>query len=437
MKVIQGFVSIQNHISNIKGEVSEFFELSPFALTFSKNRTEYQSPDAAGKVLHVFAAKDYATDTDFILTTQQVNNVLLAVETVMAYSSAQGLNFNSGRFISYVMAYSDSFMRSFSHGVVRNQLYPEWISWVDTEGIEHRIWLASSAFESQYANYEITFIPPFDDVGDFFGNYATAATRLENRTLSDFMSDIQDAKENIPESCVRSLTVKFYNKNTLSHPVPQYTNVDLGFLIYGAAGDNIDNLKDAVANYLLTTTTHTAEEWEEILPEIFKRTEFIFYPCWHKISIENSTPQASLYSSVYNLNEVFDHVRGLAEATWTDNELLRLTEVIPFDYKALVSAVVPGTTNDIGTRSIAALFSDYLPLSTQELDFNRASIRTRNWVLLVVGMMQFAESATEFSTVLSPYRRVKRNGKIYLSFLYENINYLVYIKNNGDAHVPD
>lgn len=431
MKTIQGFVSNQGFINNNRGQVNEFFEISPLALTYSKNRTEYRSAAHSDAVLYVFAAKDHALDADYLLTTTDVNNILTAVETVQAYCSSQALNFNSGRFIAYVLAYSSDFMLSFSHGALRASQLPEWISWVTQDGDEVRVWLCSEAFESQYANYDITVVPPVATLDDFFGNYATISTLLKARSLSQFMSDVQDAKASIPESYARSLTTKFYNKNTLSQPVPQYTEVNWGVLIYGAAGDNIDNIKDAIASYLLANSTHTEEEWQQILPDIFKRTEFVFYPRWDKISIENSTIASALYSSIYNPAEMLSFVRPLISTEWTDNDIASKLEVLPFDYKALTCAVMPGQTNAVENQSLSVLFKDYLPLSTQELDFNRSSIRTRNWVVAIVNMLAFAETATEFSTVLSPFRRVKRNGKIYLSFLYEDINYLVYARSNG------
>lgn len=431
MKTIQGFVSNQGYINNTRGQVSEFYEISPLALTYSKNRNEYRNTIMPDAVLHVFAAKDHTNDIDYILSTNDVSNILRAVQSSQEYCSGQALNFNSGRFIAYMLAYSADFMVSFNHGTFRSGKAPEWISWVTTGGDEIRIWLCSVAFESQYANYDITVVPPLSDLDDFFGNYATISTMLKARTLGQFMTDVQDAKGNIPESYARSLTSKFYNKNTLTQPTPQYTEVDWGVLIYGAAGDNIDNIKDAIATYLLENSSHTDEEWQEILPDIFKRTEFVIYPRWDKLSIENSTIASALYSSIYNPVEMLDFVKGKVTDDRPENDIASRLEVIPFDYKAITCAVLPGLTNATDKQSIGALFKDYLPLSTMELDFNRSSIHTRDWVVAIVAMLALAEAATEFSTVQSPFRRVKRSGKVYLSFLYGEINYLVYARSNG------
>lgn len=58
------------------------------------------------------------------------------------------------------------------------------------------------------------------------------------------------------------------------------------------------------------------------------------------------------------------------------------------------------------------------------------SENTRNWVLNMQKLLKAAETATQYSTVVNPMRRVKRNGMIYLSLYYNNINFLVAAASN-------
>lgn len=434
MKVIQGFVTSSSKISNLPGQVSDFMEISPMALTYSKNRAEYLSTsEIPRKTLHVFFTKDSITGTSFVLSEDKAERVFTAIKHVEDYFASQALNFSSSRFTAYVLAYCADFMQSFKHGNIFNSILPEWVSWVenDADATEVRIWLRNEAFESQFANYEITVIPPVQDLNDFFGQYASFSSVLKARTIHDFIEDVQVAKGEYPETYVRSLTMKFHNRNTAGTAAAQTTDFTWGFLIYGSAGDNIDTIKDALAEYLLSNTAHTEEEWKVILPEVFERTEFLLYPRWDLISVENSTSLSSLYRSAINLSEMTSYMLAHMVPDWTPAAAQSLIEVLPFDYKAITAGVLPGISNNETTKSLAELFPDYLPLSTSELDFNRMSIKTRNWVVLVVNAIVVAETASEYSSIQAPYRRVKRNDEIFVSFLYENINYLIRAAVNG------
>ena len=77
------------------------------------------------------------------------------------------------------------------------------------------------------------------------------------------------------------------------------------------------------------------------------------------------------------------------------------------------------------------LFKDYIPVSTSSLDFNRMSIYTRDWVLMMVGLIKIAETATEFTSIANPMRRVYRDGILYITRMYDSVNYMVAARSNG------
>ena len=203
-----------------------------------------------------------------------------------------------------------------------------------------------------------------------------------------------------------------------------------GVLVYGENGDNIDSIKDAIVQYLLANSTKTEEQWKEIFPEIFQRTEFVFYPRWDHIAIRNTTELSSVYSSIYSPSEMLTHVLENSPNEITPTFVANNLFVMPFDYKSITCGVICGATNTIDRDSLLEIVPDYIPVNTSSLDFNRMSEKTREWVIKMVELLKVAETATEYSTIRNPIRRVFRNGKLFVCFVYDNVNFLVSAKKN-------
>jgi hypothetical protein len=431
MKIINGFVTKSAFISNEPGVVSPFFELSPSALTFSKHRGEYQHPLHAGATLHTFVSKDAGTGEQFTLDSEQVKLCLDITTAVVGYMSSIVGQVLRSHFMSFMVAGFHEKIIAFNYGEIltNGDRLPDWISWMQEgeEPYEVRLWLSNASFETQYSGYEIVIVPPIDNLNLFFGNYADMATQLNNISYSIMNDRMQEKTEGYPPTVRRLMTFRYLNRSNPS----QGTDAHWGFLIYGPAGDNVDSLKDALIDYLLKNSTRAESQWMEIFPKIFERTEFMMFPRWDKLAILNLNPLASTYSSIYKPTEMIDYVIRNAPVDYDEVFVKDNVSVIPFDYKAITCAVIPGDTNGDAVDELTDIFNDYIPVSTMDLDFNRMTIRTRDWAVLMVEAIKTSETATEFSTVLNPFRRVKRGNQIFISFLYDNVNYLVSVRANN------
>ena len=201
-------------------------------------------------------------------------------------------------------------------------------------------------------------------------------------------------------------------------------------IVYGETGDNADSIQDALIHYVLANSAHTQAQWETIFPDLFKRNEFLFYPRWDKIAIANLTTSAALYSSAVDPVEMLAFAKTVwstTPASWIEANLT----VLPFDYKGITLLALNGTTNKVGKQKLMSLYPDYLPVSTNSLDFNRMAIATRNWILMMVGLLKEAETADEYSTLEAPMYKLKRNNRLYIARAYEGANYLVACASNG------
>lgn len=430
MRLVHGFVTKSDYISNEPGVVSKAFELSPFGLTYSKTRGEYQSSTYPGDILHTFKTVDLSTQIPFELTDSEVREVLSIVASMVTYVNSNYQPYDPADFVSTMMAEHVSDIANFAHGEFISSdptSVPEWMSWdsLKSQGLTIKIWLVNDSFESQYSNYEIVTVAPFDSVDRFFETYNGVVTALAEISTPKLLERIQVAKEGNPETYTRVLSFDYVNQNNPN----QKTSVTFGVLIYGLAGDHIDSIKDAIVEHLLSNSTRDQPHWERIFPDLFKRTEFLIYPRWDLIAVPNLTELSALYSSIIDPMEALQFAKrqwNHLSPAWVENNL----HILPVDYKAVSLLTLAGETNVEGKKDLKKLFPDYLPMGTSTLDFNRMTPKTREWVLKIVELLIAAEKATEHSSVPTKLRRVYRNEVLYISAMYDDVNYLIAAKSN-------
>jgi hypothetical protein len=344
---------------------------------------------------------------------------------VLAYLQAATYPYNQEDFRNTVTARMAGAIRNFEFGVFETggvMVLPEWISWKSESvpDLTYKVWLEAQAFEDQYTDYEIVVVPPIDDMNRFFAVYGLVAEELREMSAVKVLEKTQIYKAGLPDSVTRILQTTLVNTNNPEQTTPVYW----GVAIYGKAGDHIDSIKDAVIDFVLNNSSRTQTEWEVTMPDLFQRTEFLIQPRWDLLSIRNLSIGAALYSSILQPREALEYAKGV----WSQhpaNFVETRVETLPFDYKAVTVLALPGQTNVEGKRQIREQFPDYIPVSTNVPDFNRMAAKTQNWVLMMVGLLVVAETATSISTLPPEYRRVIRNNKRYISRLYNDVNYLV------------
>lgn len=430
MLSIKGFVTIAQYVNNNPGQVSALGELSTWSMTYTKERGEYISNIIPGYKLHSFKCIDESLIPQSI-PQAQVDQTLQIIQAAVVYATSHirpydPLDFRNTILGSFFGRISDLTLGAFvDNGALA---LPEYIEYVSTEHNDNliKVWLADQSFQDQYDEYEIEVIPPMLPLDDFFGFYAAAVTRIQDRTLTDLTLDIQAIKDVHPETYLKLLEFNYYNRLNLN----QVTKTNWAILIYGKAGDQIDKIKDALVDYILNNSTYARQDWAVIFPDIFKRTEFAILPRWDLLSIPNLSLQSGLYSSMMDpidcVNFALAHIDFYPDPWIEDN-----ITIMPIDYKAIMLVVVNGNDNVLANAKLNEVFPDYIPVSSLHLDFDRMTIKTREWVLLLEQLLIAAESATLYNTIPGHLRRIVRNGILYISVLYENVNYLVAAKSNS------
>ena len=431
MNIIKGFVTISAYVNNTPGQTAPLGELSTWSRTYSYEKGEYQDATVPGYKLTTFRAADNDTGTEIVLQASLVQQILRVVGECMAYASSHIRPYDSIDFKNTLLANFYQKMGDLHIGdFVENGTLalPEWISWnsLDHQNAYVKIWLSDQAFQDQYDDYKIVVIPPLQNLDHFFNAYNVALTEINDRTSDGLNNLIQAAKGVNPETYIRFLDFDFYNSLNLE----QKNRTNWAVLVYGKAGDNIDAIKDAMVEYILANSSHSRAEWEVILPDLFKRTEFVLLPRWDLKSIPNLTDLASLYASMLNPMECVQFAKN-AINFYPQVFIESNVTVFPYDYKALSLVTVNGDTNVDNKKTLKQVFPDYIPVPSTSPDFNRMQIKTRNWLIFLEQLLIAAETVGEFSSVPTNLRKQRRGGLLFVSGLYDNVNYLVAARSNS------
>lgn len=429
MKIIQGFVTKDEYITNAPGQISPIFEISPQSLTYSRHRGEYQHHSYVGDILHTFMSVDSVTGVKFSLTPSHVGEIFAVISSIMEYVASRTPPYSTVDFLNFVRAENQEEIRDLAFGdyVDHFPSIPEWVSWesVTHPGSQVRVWLSDQSFQFYYPSFENIVVPPVDNIDRFFGNYSDMAGEILQTTIQQVMERAQSARGDHPPTYTRVYEFNYTNPFNLN----QKTKTVWSVLIYGREGDNIDHIKDSIIEYIEQNSSRSREEWEVIFPEIFQRTEFLIWPRWDLTSIPNLSSNASLYSSVLDPMECI----AFANERWTNYPIGYVDShlsTIPFDYKAISAVILAGDSNIEGKKVFSNLYPDYIPVPNTSHDFGRMKPKTQEWIMAMLELLVEAEKATLYSPLPGKIRRITRNGTIYISHLFDGVNYLMAIKAN-------
>jgi hypothetical protein len=391
-KSLKGFVIINSLLSNTAGTISPLGELSTWGMTFTKEPSEYESVTVPG--YRLFSLKSFDTNIGAVAAAPAlVDQVLGMVAEAYDYVTTHTYPYVNNDFKAALIA---------AFPAVTGLTLGNWI---------------------QVGPIEI--IPPMDNLNDFFLPRATVKNLLDQVTVQSRIDLLQQAKQRHPETYLRSYAFTCYDPNT-NLPI---VGTNWYVLVYGQAGDNLDLIKGAIVEYLLANSTHTQGDWILVFPDLIQVKEFVVLPRWDLYAIPDLPIQTGVYSSVANPQEVItfatDYI-SFYPSNYTPNHI----RVVPFAYREVNLLIVKGYNNNPTTESFMALFEDYLPVPTSSLDFNRMTQTTRDWVLGITDALAVAEVITPSTLDITTLSTVTRDGKLYVVWTYQNIDYLIAAKSN-------
>ena len=444
MFTLSGFISnaafTNNAIPTQNGEtpgaVAVIGELSTLSLTYAQQKGYYTlSTGVTPLTLTVFASETNSTPQ--LLTTDISDHVLTVAQALFTYAHTTG-QIDATDTLNHMLTAFSGVATNFQCGAIvtdGTNYMPEWLSWenlslseIQSGGNNIQVWFDDTSFQNEYSGNQIVIIPPFTPLDNFFNPSSQVATSLAQYTAAQNTARIQSAKNGCPETILTCETFNYIDPLNSANTLP--TNWYL--LIYGAAGNNVDTIANALITYVLDNSTHNQSQWEAIMPDLFERTEFTMIPLWDNYSISPGSITAGIYSPVSNMantvalvNQALTGVNG-----YTETQINTYANVMDNPYKSMTIATVGSTNNRNAQYEITDVFPDIINVSSTSADFNRMSQLTQNWLIMIATMLVIAETMTPDTAIPFSMSSVTRNGVLYLVQNYNNIDYLIAAKSS-------
>lgn len=439
MYTLKGFLTYSPFVNNSRDHVAVFGELSSNANTYAKDKFYYTDESAPRTMLVAFHSVE---DDEDVSVPGPLAARVLDLSYFLYQRAAAGQNTdNPAQIMQSILAEFPGIVTDLTMGEILQdgiRRLPEWITYTDgvaaDNGDDNRItvWFADESFQLQYPEYAIEVVPPFIPLDDFFLDPLVVQEKLNDYNYIEKIAEVQTTRGEYPYTYLVGNRYNYRDPLNPDFQVPSYWIV----LIYGQAGNNPDVIKNALIDYILENSSHTREEWTDILPELFITTEFIYSPFWNNYSVPNLTLQAGIYSPTINPREVVDQltatVKGpMYSTSWIENEYELSSNI----YKSLSFGVVGNPDNRDGMTSFYEQFPDYMLVTNDSTDFNRISPETQEWMVKFSNLIKMAETLTPTSNVLPGYSRVTRDGVLYAATMHDNITHLVVAKHSVEQLV--
>src|SRR5690606_20314291 len=159
--------------------------------------------------------------------------------------------------------------------------------------------------------------------------------------------------------------------------------------------NNPDAIREAIVKEILDNSTHDEEEWAEILPDLFRSTEFIFAPFWNNYSVPNREFQGGIYSPTIDPRTSIDWVRRVARGTgFSEAYVNQRYEYTQHIYKSLAMGVIGNSQNRSGITQFSDMYPDYMVVTNNSPDFNRMIAVTQECSNKLAELTSAAEAMT-------------------------------------------
>lgn len=438
MYSLKGFITINSLEDNAVDSVAPLGELSTHSRTYTREIGKYTDSNYPGISLVSFSSKD--TDQGMVTAPQAfVNNVLTIANWVYQEAVAGRSSDDETAFLSSLNSTFAAEVQDVQAGQMvtdGTHWMPEYLIWTVPSTVdgsdgdnEVRVWFADQAFKAQYDEYEILVVPPIDTLDDFFKQANEVGPLLEQQTTATLINKVESVAGGDPYTYLRTESYEWIS----SYDSDNTLQTNWAVIIYGQAGDNVDFIRQALTEYVLDNSEHTREEWVEVIPELFRVTEFIVRPLWGQYSIPNQTLQAGIYSPIGRVRDMEATARNVCVG-YPDSHVEQNLEYVNFPYKSAGLLVCGGPENLDGITRLSLQYSDYFVSPTTGNDFGRMSPDTQEWVIQMHEAIVAAETAREFTSLPEGYSNVIRDGILYITFRRDNVNWLIVAKSNYESN---
>lgn len=434
MNIFKAFASIPELVNNLPNQISTFGELSPRSKTFTRLPTSYSAPTNPGIELIGFYAKTDA-GVAFTPTGTLTQHQLDMVSWILDQHNTGGIpaNANKASFLAAIQAQFPAItnleINEILNGSPITSRFPDYVKWRYSDAgvvCESTIWFVDSRFQSQYDQYEILLIPPTTPIDNLDASTSVVTGLLQALQPGDVLTQATTLAGNYPYTGLIPFNVVWNN------PIAPHNTLNTTWYVlgYGPMAFDVDNIKNAIREYITTQTALPSGSWNVIYAGLYAENEFVIIPLWGNMAIPVDGLDVAIYDAAVrtgNLNTVAtNHLPGsYADSVTLSTYLIANLEVMATYWRSAMMIAV-GNPNNVGANTqISMLYPDYASIAPSSPDWLRMGASTRDFVSHLVAGLEAALTMTSTSGIPSGFGRATRDGKIYLTFSYAGYTYFI------------
>lgn len=419
------FVTIKENTINIPHQNAVIGELSSTSYTFSREHGYHA--DDAHPATHLTSFYSEDSTLGRVEPPAEIVDVSLDVAEWIANQSKQGgITANVNKLEQDLRTQFPGIYTDIEFGDIiedRGDFCPEYIKfWGDEDADADNdkqitLWFVDSAFARLYPHYEIVVIGPCEDYNDLHKPVNLVSPILGEMSMDDFMTKARAITDGHPDTATRSMPFIWHQKDDNTVQLPSEWVV----VIYGARGELISNIHEAMRQHILDNSDYIEWEWALVYPDLFNPTELIFMPNYNLIAMADNVKDPMLYSPAVPYAMITPEVKRFFPTQEDEDHILTNLSFVPFVFKSLTCNVVGGERNKDAQFKFSDLFPDYINVSSTSNDFARMSDKTKGMVWAVNSLLTAAET-WDFNVALSPeHLLAQHDDKYYLVTMYEGM----------------
>jgi hypothetical protein len=423
---IKGFARLFNFTVNEIGKDCPFGEVNDYMMTFSPTVGQYSSGQYPNVELLTFSTLD-DNKQETVVNEESKEYILKVINTISQGVLAKTINNNiqSVKTILLTQLGVEFQLQSIGKMINYGDYYcPTYLEfkYLGRELTNVLLWFGQDAFIKQYEEFEHIVVSGVSDLNKLY-NQPDEVKELLNKITPLVMNELErDAIKTRPETSTVSHRYMVYSLQ--KEPIGY---VYFSIVIYGQYGINEDLERETLIDFILKHSSHSREEWEIVLPDLFVRTEFRLFPTWDKVGLPNNGLVGAMYRSSIKINDAKKMLSKYCK-DFSDSHLNKYGCVNAARYKSVMLISVGHPDNRHKIYSLDEQWPHYGNIRTTSEDYGRYDEATKTFLDALLVMFKLAEDIDGLVTMPRGFTKIKRGDDIYISHTMNNIQYIMLTK---------
>jgi hypothetical protein len=390
--IVKAFVSTTSLIDNGAGRVSVIGELSDYTRTFSTDKREYSLPAFPDHDLTIFyCMRDGLRINLEVPMVEKILTIANSIDKVYD-GSKPGREFLKEKFPELINPQTGD-------TIVKNgrQLLESFTGNINVSGelYELEIWFADAKMREDYIPFEIKIVPPVQPIAALYNKYEDAIKAMQATNIAILTAQEEAIRGQHPFTFKRVFELKWVDPTNPTKTFNTYWTV----LCYGPNANRVDNILNAIREYVTTNSSQTIEEWRNYFPDILTTENFVFIPLWDQTALSAGPGLAAVFSPITRLATIVDDMSRMFPSR-DAAELMELGETVTHIWNGIMFYVLPGTGNPIERGLFSVAYPDYCVLNVNDQNLAAVSAKTRSVISALEKLVILADEYTSGSMVL-------------------------------------